>query len=69
VVNEELRSLRVRTLVVWGSNDRGSPVEKGLLLFQLIPGAEFHVFDRCGHWPMWDHTERFNTLVRGFLRS
>lgn len=68
VVNEELRTLRVKTLVVWGNNDRGSPVEKGLLLCQSIPGAEFHVFDRCGHWPMWDHTVRFNTLVRDFLR-
>ena len=69
VVNEELRSLKGKTLVVWGTNDRGSPVEKGLVLFQTIPGAELHVFDRCGHWPMWDHTDRFNTLVRDFLVS
>lgn len=66
-VNEELRTLRVKTLVVWGANDRGSSLEKGLLLFQAIPDAEFHAFDRCAHWPMWDCTNRFNGLVRDFL--
>lgn len=68
-VNEELRTLRVKTLLIWGANDRGSPIEKGLLLFQSIPGAELHVFDGCAHWPMWDQTARFNTLVRDFLSS
>jgi 2-hydroxy-6-oxonona-2,4-dienedioate hydrolase len=68
-VNDELRSLRVKTLVVWGLNDRGSPVEKAVLLTQTIPGAELHVFDRCAHWPMWDQAGRFNTVVRDFLVS
>lgn len=66
-LNEELRGIRAKTLVVWGANDRGSTPEKALLVFQAIPGAELHVFDRCGHWPMWDHTDRFNALVRDFL--
>jgi pimeloyl-ACP methyl ester carboxylesterase len=68
-VYEQLPSLRVKTLLVWGANDRGGTLEKALLLFQTIPGAELHVFDRCAHWPQWDHAERFNTLVRDFLTS
>lgn len=68
-VSDELRSLRVKTLVVWGANDRGSPIEKAVALFQTIPDAELHVFDRCAHWPMWDQEARFNTVVRDFLTS
>jgi 2-hydroxy-6-oxonona-2,4-dienedioate hydrolase len=59
----------VKTLLVWGANDRGGTLEKAVLLFQAIPGAELHVFDRCAHWPQWDHAARFNTLVRDFLTS
>jgi 2-hydroxy-6-oxonona-2,4-dienedioate hydrolase len=44
-------------------------VERGLLLFQLIPNAEFHLFDQCAHWVQWDQAERFNRLVSDFLGS
>src|SRR5581483_6562538 len=68
-IHEELPSLRMPTLHVWGANDRGGTLEKALLLFQKIPGAELHVFDHCAHWPQWDHAARFNILVRDFLTS
>ena len=31
-------------------NNTGVCVERGLELFQPIPGAEFHLIDRCAHW-------------------
>jgi 2-hydroxy-6-oxonona-2,4-dienedioate hydrolase len=66
-IHEELRHLKTKTLLLWGANDRGVSVERGLLLFQLIPDAEFHLFDRCAHWVQWDQAERFNRLVADFL--
>jgi 2-hydroxymuconate-semialdehyde hydrolase len=66
-VYDELPSLKMKTLLVWGANDRGGSLEKALLLFKAIPGAELHVFDRCAHWPQWDHAARFNALLRDFL--
>ena len=36
-------------------------------LFEAMPGAELHCFPDCGHWPMWDQTDRFNTVLRDFL--
>jgi pimeloyl-ACP methyl ester carboxylesterase len=66
-VNEGLRSLNIPTMIMCGLNDTGWPPEKGLVLMQAIPGSELHLFDRCGHWPMWDQTARFNTVLRDFL--
>jgi 2-hydroxy-6-oxonona-2,4-dienedioate hydrolase len=68
-VLEELLNLKAKTLLLWGVQDRGVSVERGLLLFQLIPNAEFHLFDHCGHWVQWDQAERFNRLVADFLRD
>jgi 2-hydroxy-6-oxonona-2,4-dienedioate hydrolase len=68
-LENELPNLKKRTLLLWGAQDRGVSVERGVLLFQLIPGAEFHLFDRCAHWVQWDQAERFNALVSGFLRG
>lgn len=64
---DELPNLKTKTLIVWGRNDQGAAVERALLLFQVIPGAELHLFDRCGHWVQWDQAERFNRLVADFL--
>jgi len=68
-VYDELSKLRVKSLLLWGNNDAGVSVERGVELFQRIPGAEFHLFDKCAHWVQWDQAERFNRLVIDFLRS
>ena len=65
---EELPRLKKKTLLLWGAQDRGVSVERGILLFQLLPNAEFHLFDQCAHWVQWDQAERFNRLVADFLK-
>jgi pimeloyl-ACP methyl ester carboxylesterase len=66
-VVDELETLKTKTLILWGRNDRGAVVERALGLFQLIPDAELHIFDRCGHWVQWDQAAGFNRLVADFL--
>jgi 2-hydroxy-6-oxonona-2,4-dienedioate hydrolase len=66
-IHEELRNLKTTAMLLWGNNDRGVSVERGVLLFQLIPNAEFHLFDQCAHWVQWDQANRFNRLVADFL--
>jgi len=68
-IRENLRQLKVKSLLLWGNNDRGVSVERGILLFELIPGSEFHLFDNCAHWVQWDQAARFNRIVIDFLKS
>jgi 2-hydroxy-6-oxonona-2,4-dienedioate hydrolase len=68
-IREDLRRLKIKSLILWGNNDRGVSVERGILLFQLIPGAEFHLFDNCAHWVQWDQATRFNRIVTDFLKA
>jgi pimeloyl-ACP methyl ester carboxylesterase len=68
-VYDELTKLKVKSLLLWGNNDAGVSVERGVELFQRIPGAEFHLFDQCAHWVQWDQAARFNRLVSDFLKS
>jgi pimeloyl-ACP methyl ester carboxylesterase len=67
-IYDQLSNLQMKALLLWGNNDRGVSVERGLELFQRIPGAEFHLFDRCAHWVQWDHAPRFNMIVTDFLK-
>jgi 2-hydroxy-6-oxonona-2,4-dienedioate hydrolase len=68
-VYDEISQLRIRALLLWGNNDAGVSVERGLELFKRIPAAEFHLFDRCAHWVQWDQADRFNRLVADFVRA
>jgi pimeloyl-ACP methyl ester carboxylesterase len=66
---DDLRRLTNPTLVMWGRNDRGSVIERAYRAFEAIPGAELHTFNECAHWPMWDQTARFTSVVSDFLSS
>ncbi len=66
----ELRTrYSTKTLVLWGKNDHGNPIESGYRIAELIPSAELHTFANCGHWPMWDQRERFVAVVADFLNA
>jgi pimeloyl-ACP methyl ester carboxylesterase len=66
---DELDRLPGKTLIIWGYNDHGDPLERGLALMDKIPGAEMHVFGQAAHWPQWDQTERFVRIVTDFLKT
>ncbi len=55
------------TLLVWGREDRLSPIDFGLNLLARIPDAQFHMFGQCGHWGQHERSLEFNQLVSEFL--
>ncbi|MYM26242.1 alpha/beta fold hydrolase [Duganella sp. FT135W] len=55
------------TLVLHGREDRVVPVQCGLLLAQSIPGADLHLFGKCGHWVQVERRADFLRLVRDFV--
>lgn len=68
-ITNELPNLKQKVLLLWGKNDHGVAIERGVLLFQLLQDAELHLFSDCGHWSQWDQTNRFHDIVTGFLNS
>ena len=71
VVSEDLtpllRRIAVPTLLVWGSEDRDTPVSDGELMERLIPDAGLVVFDGAGHYSYADAAPAFGRVVRHFL--
>ncbi len=62
-----LPEIEAPTLIVWGREDRFVPYDIGLCLLSGLQDAEFHMFNRCGHWVQWEHAEKFNRMVLDFL--
>jgi pimeloyl-ACP methyl ester carboxylesterase len=68
-LDAELPSLGAPTLIVWGQDDRASPIEAALAMLRLIPDSRLHVFPRCGHWAQVEHAVEFDRIVLDFLAA
>jgi pimeloyl-ACP methyl ester carboxylesterase len=68
-LGEELRDIKMPTLLVWGNNDTITPPMVGEEFHNLIPNSELHFIDKCGHAPMMEVPREFNMILHGFLEK
>jgi 2-hydroxy-6-oxonona-2,4-dienedioate hydrolase len=66
-VLDRLEELRARTLLVWGQDDRGAPIEAARHALARMPHVQLSSLQRCGHFPMFEHPQRTAELMHGFL--
>lgn len=66
-LEHELDRCVTPTLLVWGHDDRATPLDHALFLLRKLRDARLHVFPRCGHWANVECSAEFNRLVMSFL--
>jgi 2-hydroxy-6-oxonona-2,4-dienedioate hydrolase len=64
---EHFAHIAAPTLLLWGRDDRVSPLDMALVPMRLIPKCELHVFYDCGHWVMIERRAEFDSAVLAFL--
>ncbi len=64
---DEIPTIKVPTLLVWGLNDTITPPMVAHEFNRLLPNAILKFLDKCSHVPMMEHPEKFNALVDDFL--
>jgi pimeloyl-ACP methyl ester carboxylesterase len=64
-----LPSIGVPTLLLWGRDDRRSPLSAAEAIRDSIPGARLVVIENAGHLSSAEQPARFNAEVREFCRS
>lgn len=64
-----LPEIKAPTLIFWGAQDPAIPVSHGQTAQRLIPHAQLHVFDKCGHLTQMEVAEEFNGLLIDFLHG
>lgn len=73
VVAEDLTPLldkiHSKCLLVWGDQDRDTPLYCGETMKRLIPDSELIVFPGAGHFPYVDQMNKFNMLAVKFFRE
>lgn len=65
----DLPSIKVPTLLVWGLNDTITPPMVGHEFNRLIPNSVLRFIDKCCHAPMMEHPDKFNEILEEFLEN
>ena len=68
-IEGRLGDIRVPTLVIWGQEDRITPLHVGERFHALIADSQFWVLTKCGHAPMLEQPHAFTAIVREWLRE
>lgn len=62
-----LPNIKLPTLILWGANDKDTPLAHGQLMAEQIPNAELVVLENAGHYAFLDQPQAFLQTIRHFL--
>lgn len=70
-VNEDLTEylplIKASTLLLWGENDKATPLSDAKLMEKRIPDAGLVSWPDCGHYSFLDNPMGFRAVIRRFL--
>jgi 2-hydroxy-6-oxonona-2,4-dienedioate hydrolase len=68
-LHDRLSNIKVPCLLVWGRQDCITPPAVAGLFQNLLPNAELHYIDKCGHVPTQEHPKEVLKLITDFLKK
>ncbi len=63
----KVKTIKAPTLVLWGREDRLTPLAIGQAFAEDIAGAQMVVIEKCGHVPQMEKAAEFNAALLKFL--
>ncbi|HEV7747026.1 MAG TPA: alpha/beta hydrolase [Pyrinomonadaceae bacterium] len=62
-------SITVPTLILWGREDKVTPLKIGELLHNLIPNSTLEIIEKCGHIPQEEKPDETIIRISKFLTA
>lgn len=66
-LRNEVPSMNLPVCLIWGKEDVITPPFVAEEFRKLLPDAEMHIIDQCGHAAMMEQPETFNKILEAFL--
>ena len=64
---QDLPNMPTNTCLIWGKNDEVTPPKVADEFHELLPKSSLYWIDKCGHAPMMEHPEEFNSILESWL--
>jgi pimeloyl-ACP methyl ester carboxylesterase len=65
----KISKISAKTLVITGDSDQVVPMQNSINLANLIPNAELEIIENSGHLFFIEQAEKFNKLVKNFIKN
>ncbi|MFH6604646.1 alpha/beta fold hydrolase [Maribacter algicola] len=66
---QDLPKMRTPTCIIWGENDGVTPPDVAELFHELLPDSDLFWIEKCGHAPMMEHPDEFNSILATWLKK
>ncbi len=66
-MRKDLPNYKMPVCLIWGKDDTITPPEVAEEFLEKLPDAELFWIDKCGHAPMMEHPNDFNTILSGWM--
>ncbi len=68
-LGDKLHQIKAPTLLIWGKQDQVTPPFVAEKFDELIDDSRLVWIDKCGHAPMMEHSEEFNSHLENFIKE
>ena len=65
----DLPCMKTPTAIIWGKQDTVTPPNVAEEFNNLLPDSNLYWIDKCGHAPMMEHPNEFNTILKDWLET
>lgn len=63
-LSEDLKKINTEAILIWGENDRDTPLKNGRLMSGLLKNSKLFIIKNAGHFPFLDQKEEFNKIFQ-----
>lgn len=68
-MSKDLPHMLTPTCIIWGENDTVTPPNVAKEFHDLLPDSDLYWIKNCGHAPMMEHPDDFNTILHQWLKK
>jgi 2-hydroxy-6-oxonona-2,4-dienedioate hydrolase len=68
-MSDDLKHMSLPACLIWGRNDTVTPPEVAEEFNRLLPNSKLFWIDKCGHAPMMEQPQEFNTILAEWLKT
>jgi len=65
---KDLNKITMPVGLIWGREDKITPPEVAVEFNQLLPDSKLYWVEQCGHAPMMERPQQFNSYLREYLK-
>ena len=68
-MSSDLPKMNICTAIIWGENDTVTPPNVANEFHKLLPLSTLYWIKECGHAPMMEHPDKFNSILLKWLND